>query len=121
MFCGTYSPLFLFSNMMLKTTFVINNLKSNFLLLSIAAMMIAVNPAADAQELELLSSTQTGGQANRLEVFGGYVYLADGEFGLKIYDVSNPESPLLLAELDTPGYLENIFLLRLADIRRGRR
>ena len=44
------------------------------------------------------------GYAQDVEVVGNYAYLADGDSGLQIIDISNPTNPTLKGNYDTPDY-----------------
>lgn len=49
----------------------------------------------------------TGGRSLAFEdvvLAGGYAYVADWFYGLRVYDVSNPASPVLVGSLETGGY-----------------
>ena len=37
-------------------------------------------------------------------VVGTTAYVADGDSGLQVIDVSNPASPQIIGSVDTPGY-----------------
>lgn len=41
--------------------------------------------------------------ANNVDVEGGYAFVAAGAGGLQVVDVSNPNSPSIVASIDTPG------------------
>ena len=43
-----------------------------------------------------------------LVAVGKYAYLADGAAGLKVYDISKPASPTLVATCDTPGTAKDV-------------
>jgi len=50
-----------------------------------------------------VSDVSTPGMALGVTVQGQYAYLADGNAGLEIFDVSTPAEPRLVAQYDTPG------------------
>jgi hypothetical protein len=52
----------------------------------------------------LKGSYDTPGKAFGVYVLGDFAYVADGNSGLQIIDVSNPQSPTLRGTYDTPGY-----------------
>lgn len=45
----------------------------------------------------------TPGEAQDVMVSGARAYVADGDFGLQIIDVTNPAAPNILGAVDTPG------------------
>ncbi|WP_169816857.1 LVIVD repeat-containing protein [Kangiella sediminilitoris] len=47
-----------------------------------------------------------------VDVAGPFAHVADDWAGYKLIDISNPKAPKLVAELDTPGYAEDIFVLQ---------
>jgi len=46
-----------------------------------------------------------------LDVRGNLAYVAAGNAGLQVLDVTNPSSPAIIATLDTPGYAQKIRVL----------
>ena len=52
----------------------------------------------------------TPGSANSIFVSNNIVYVADGEPGLQIIDVSNPQNPSLLGSYDAPSYAYSVFV-----------
>jgi hypothetical protein len=50
-----------------------------------------------------VGSADTPGNANDVRVVGNLAYVADGSFGLRIFNVSNPASPAFVGALDTVG------------------
>ncbi|RKZ22235.1 hypothetical protein DRQ16_02605, partial [bacterium] len=52
----------------------------------------------------------TWGYARKVEFSSPYVYMADGDSGLSILDVSNPSSPSKVGGYDTPGYAYSVAL-----------
>jgi len=58
-----------------------------------------------------LGAIATPGTAIDVEVVGHLAYVADGEFGLRVIDVSNPVSPINVGALDTPGSARNVTLV----------
>jgi len=52
----------------------------------------------------------TPGSANSIFVSNNIVYVADGESGLQIIDVSNLQNPALLGYYDTLGYQYSVFV-----------
>ena len=74
----------------------------------------AVDAALQLQEeagLEV-GFIDAGGVAEAVQVSGSYAILADGEEGLKIFDVSDPANPQLIGFYDTlaSGYAKDISL-----------
>jgi hypothetical protein len=50
-----------------------------------------------------VSSADTPGNAYDVRVVGNLAFIADGSFGLRIFDISNPLSPVLAGSVDTAG------------------
>jgi hypothetical protein len=46
---------------------------------------------------------QSSGKAGGLHILGGIAYVASFEDGLQIFDITNPDSPILISSLVTPG------------------
>jgi hypothetical protein len=51
----------------------------------------------------LVGSYDTPGQAVGVQVVGNYAYVADGDSGLQIIDISNPQNPIFKGNYDTPS------------------
>ena len=56
----------------------------------------------------LVGTYDTPGFAIGVAISGSYAYVADGDWGLQIIDVSNPASPTLVGTYDTPGYASDV-------------
>ncbi len=50
----------------------------------------------------------TSGSAEEVCISGSYAYVADGNSGLHIIDISNPESPIIAGTCDTTGYARGV-------------
>ena len=62
----------------------------------------------------------TPGQARGVAVSGDYAYVADGERGLRVIDISTPGDPLEVGSYDTSGYAESVEMLgRVAIVADG--
>jgi hypothetical protein len=59
----------------------------------------------------LLGSVVVPGYANAVDMNGNYVYVAAGQAGLHVYDITNPASPARIATLDTPGIAADVSIL----------
>ena len=79
----------------------------------------------DATTHNLLGSYDTPGSAEGVFVSGNYAYVADGLYGVRIIDVSDPASPVEVAYYDSPGQAHRVFvegnLLYVADGSEGLR
>lgn len=49
------------------------------------------------------------GAIKGIDAEGGFVYVADGAYGLHVVDVTNPAAPLIVGQVDTPGYAVDVF------------
>ncbi len=57
----------------------------------------------------LVGGYHTGGYTESIQVLGNYAYIADGDKGLQIYDISNPANPILKGSNSNPnGYARGI-------------
>ena len=67
--------------------------------------VIVVNGQAVAveQAITQVGSYNTTGNASGVQVVGNYAYVADGNSGLQIIDISNPNAPVLAGSYDTSG------------------
>ena len=68
----------------------------------LAVCLTALLPALAAAE-RTVGALDTPGFAQSLTLVGDRVYLADGDRGLRIIDVSQPAAPRHLGSFDTPG------------------
>ena len=65
--------------------------------------------ASENLNIEQLSTTYNIWQAaNDVKVSGGYAFVAAGRSGLSVVDVSDPASPTVVADLDTPGQVLSV-------------
>ncbi len=51
-----------------------------------------------------LGALDTPGTAEGVAIGSGHAYVADGQAGLRVVDVSDPTAPTVVGALDTPGY-----------------
>ncbi len=58
----------------------------------------------------LISTLDTDGDTKSVTVYNNYVFLADGDKGLKIVNVSDPASPRLVGSYDTPGDATKVWI-----------
>lgn len=65
---------------------------------------LTVIDISDLEHPVEISSCETPGQAHKIYHEGQYVYLADGDAGLQIINVSNPESPYIEQNVGNPGW-----------------
>lgn len=72
----------------------------------IKSQSVGAVPARFANSIE--SVVATSGEAQNVFVSGGYAYVADGESGLAIIDVSNPAEPGTPVYVDTNGEALNV-------------
>jgi hypothetical protein len=56
----------------------------------------------------LVGAVETPGTAQKVVVKGQMAYVADGEAGLQIINVSNPSTPVIVGSLDTPAVANGI-------------
>ncbi len=61
-------------------------------------------------EITFVGRLNTSGSAEGIYVSGNYAYVADGESGLQIIDISNPSTPKFIGHCDTPNCANNIYL-----------
>ena len=61
-----------------------------------------------ASALIVVGTLDTPGSANGVKVVDGFAYVADGESGLRIIDVSDPSAPVEIGAVDTPGYASDV-------------
>jgi len=59
--------------------------------------------------IEQIGYYDTPNYARGIDVLGNYVYVADGETGLLVIDVSDPNNPNLVGSIDTPGDAKSVF------------
>ncbi len=61
-----------------------------------------------ADEIEVLSRTETSGTAIDVKVSGDQCAIATGATGVDLFDISDPTEPILLSTMDTPTYAGHI-------------
>lgn len=66
--------------------------------------IVDVSDTSDPREL---SSINVGRE--QIQVIDGYCYIADGDDGLQVIDVSNPRSPQVLPKLSLRGYTRGLY------------
>jgi hypothetical protein len=54
--------------------------------------------------LHLVGGVDTPGSAEGVAVSGSHAYVADGDSGLQVVDVIDPQSPVIAGSVDTPDY-----------------
>ena len=52
----------------------------------------------------------TPGQARDIAVVGDYAYIADGDHGIQIIDITDKAAPEIVSSFDTPGFANGIFI-----------
>ena len=83
----------------------------NYLFEGIRNFGYGITYIAGPESNEPLSTLPTGGSSQSVVVSAerdGLAYLADGEGGLKVIDVSNPLLPVLLHTVSTPGFASDV-------------
>ena len=65
-------------------------------------------PAVSAQNLQYVGETQTSGSMTEIQIAGNYIYAAN--YGLQVFDVSDPSSPFLVGDYDSLNYCPGIFV-----------
>jgi hypothetical protein len=58
----------------------------------------------------LVSTLDTDGDTKAVAVFDKYAFLADGDKGLKIINISDPSTPTLVGSFDTPGDASRVWI-----------
>ncbi len=58
----------------------------------------------------LVGGKDTPGYSRDLVVHGDYVYLVDGEYGLQIFDITDPANPDSIANYNTSGFSSDVFV-----------
>jgi hypothetical protein len=61
-----------------------------------------------------ISTIDTDGDAKSVAVFQNYAFLADGDKGLKIINISDPSVPVLVGSYDTPGDASRVWIREAA-------
>ncbi len=79
-------------------------MRNTILLLSIICLALTAGVDLFAQEIRLVGTFNTPGYAFDVSVQNNVAYVADGEYGLRVIDVSNPEDPDEIAYLYTGQY-----------------
>lgn len=58
----------------------------------------------------IVSSCNTPGIAESLNISDSYAYVVDGEWGLEVFDLTDPTNPYITGSCDTPGYAQDFFV-----------
>ena len=69
----------------------------------LAVLIFSFCTSQVSAEIIELGAIDTPGDANDVVVVGEIAYVADGQAGLRIIDISNPEEPTEVGFFDTPG------------------
>jgi hypothetical protein len=72
-------------------------------LLAISLLLLACQLVSAAEVIREVGHYDTPGRAHGVAVAGSYAYVADWKSGLRIVDISNPQSPHGEGHYDTPG------------------
>ena len=56
-------------------------------------------------------SYNTPDDASDVYVAGSYAYVADGDSGLQIIDISDPANPILVGTYDTSGFADDVYVV----------
>ncbi len=86
------------------------------MLKSIAGVVVCLNVLAGSVHADGVVCNSKGyygaidtlGQAQAIEVVGGIAYVADGDDGLLIFDISDPSAMALLGSFDTAGFARDV-------------
>jgi hypothetical protein len=70
---------------------------------SLGLLMVGVSVAADSLKVRLVGSCDTPGYAHDAVLMSNYVFVADGDLGLRVISVANPTHPVEVGHTDTPG------------------
>jgi hypothetical protein len=65
--------------------------------------LVVVDVGDPARPVEVGRTGVLPGVVRDVAVSGSYAYVADGDAGLRVIDVSNPSSPREVGAYDTPG------------------
>ncbi|MCP4581537.1 MAG: hypothetical protein GY839_07940 [candidate division Zixibacteria bacterium] len=93
---------------------------TNLLWQSLVFSIVLFTSSLYAQNIELIGSYDTPGQAQGIFIAGDLAYIADGEAGLQIIDISDKANPALTGNYATSDkahdvYVENDFAYIAAD------
>ena len=92
---------------LVNTSFV--DASRNLLYMSVSSNFLIYNISNLPAEPTLVSSGITGSQSiNSLYASGNYLYIAGGDFGLRIIDVTNPASPKSVSLTNTVGITSDV-------------
>ncbi len=95
------------------------DIRNNLAFLANGYRGLKIVDTSDKSDLKTISELKTY-RALDVDVLGNYAHIADDWAGYKLIDISNPEKPTLVAELDTPGYAEDVLATKeLAFVASG--
>ncbi len=73
-----------------------------------------------AQGINEIGSYNTPGRANKIFIRNNMAFIADGNEGLLILDISNPARPVRSGSFDTPGFTNDVYVVEnLAFLAEG--
>ncbi|MDP8240167.1 MAG: T9SS type A sorting domain-containing protein [Candidatus Hatepunaea meridiana] len=75
----------------------------DYVFLATGSTGLQIVDVSDPEDLEIVGSCDTHGDAKGITVVGDFAYVAAYRAGLIIIDVSNPEEPEEVGSCDTPG------------------
>lgn len=84
--------------------------RANLTLLSIFPLLIIScgRPEVTAPSFKILSVCNLPGYSQGIDVFGDFAYVANGQGGLQIIDISDPESTYIVGEYLTPRSAQGV-------------
>ncbi|MFZ2634560.1 MAG: hypothetical protein WA081_01395 [Desulfosalsimonadaceae bacterium] len=72
--------------------------------------IIRISPFKEAVQLYLTGFCPTPGEAKDVKISGDFAFVADGEMGLQIIDMTDKTAPAIVGSCDTPGFASGVFV-----------
>jgi len=88
----------------------INNERTDYMYITKgeAGLEIVKVEVDDPKKLYYLANCDTPGSAQEVAIEGNYAYVADGESGLQIIDISDRHNPKIIGSCDTPSFAHDV-------------
>jgi len=85
------------------------NMKRAYFTISLL-LILSIPTHLPGQTIDFISSINTPGDPHGIFISGDYVYIADGDSGLQVIYINDPQNPVIISNFPTPGISDDIFV-----------
>jgi hypothetical protein len=72
--------------------------------------IVLISPFNEAVQLYLKGFCATPGKAGDVSISGDMAFVADGDAGLQVIDMTDKTAPMIIGSCDTPGFASGVFV-----------